>query len=128
MALNKRYSDLDFKLRKLSSGDVNKVYDENAINQSLVSLFNTIRGERFFNLEYGSGLPFLLFEPFDSLTANSIVEEIKNIVKTWEDARIEIADLEIQLDYGNQLYIVDMSYRIKSTTETGSIELVLQKK
>ena len=101
MALKKRYSDLDFKFKKLASGDVNKVYDENAINQSLTSLFNTLPGERFFNLNYGSNIPALLFEPFDALTANTLLTELRDAIKIWEDVRIEIVDLEVEMDLVN---------------------------
>lgn len=124
--LKKIFSDIDFKWRKLTSGDVSKVYDENAINQSLLSLFNTRRGERFFNPSYGSGLPFLLFEPFDSLTANLITEDIQDSVATWEP-RILIKDLDIDLDYDTQVYSITLAYEIKSTTQVGSFETFLRK-
>lgn len=123
----KIYSDLDFKWRKLTNGDVSKVFDEAAINQALLSLFNTIKGERFFNLTFGSRLPFLLFEPFDSLTAQRIVEDIQESVRVWEP-RVEITDLDIDMDFDKQIYTVTMVYRIKSTTEIGLFETILEKK
>jgi len=127
MAEVKRYSDIDHKFRKLSTGDINKVYDEKAINQSLTSLFHTIPGERFFNLTYGSNLPFLLFEPFDALTAKTITEEIQDSIRIWESARIRIKDLEVQLDYQNTRYLIRLVYEIKNTTETGNLDLLLKK-
>jgi len=128
MATEKRYSDLDFRLKKLSSGDFNKVTDENAINQSLTSLFNTLPGERLFNLSYGTNIPFLLFDPFDKTTASSIINEINDSIQKYEGARIEIEDLNIELDYGNSRYNISLSYIIKSTTETGELELILPKR
>ncbi len=122
----KIYSDLDFKLRKLTSGDISKVFDEAAINQSLLSLFSTYRGERFFNPTYGSRLPFLLFEPFDTLTAQNIVDDIQNSVGVYEP-RVEITDLDIDLDYDDSLYTVTLVYKILSTTEVGIFETVLEK-
>lgn len=122
-----KYSDLDFKLRKLTSGDISKVFDETAINQSLLSLFNTYRGERFFNPTYGSRLPFLLFEPFDALTAQNIVEDIQQSTLVWEP-RIEITDLDIDLDYDKQIYNVTLVYKILSTTDIGVFETILEKK
>ena len=121
------FSDLDFKWRKLTSGDVSKVFDADAIGQSLQSLFNTTKGERFFNLTYGSRLPFLLFEPFDALTAHSIVEDIKQSTSVWEP-RIEITDLDIDLDYDKQVYNITLVYKILSTTEIGIFETILEKK
>lgn len=124
--LKKIFSDLDFKLRKLTNGDVNKVYDENAINQALLSLFNTLRGERMFNRSYGSGIPFLLFEPFDQLTANTIIEDIQDSVAIWEP-RIAIQDLDMDMDFDKSTYTITMVYEIKSTTEVGSFETILKK-
>ena len=121
------YSDLDFRLRKLTSGDISQVFDEAAINQSLLSLFNTYRGERFFNPTYGSRLPFLLFEPFDALTARNIVEDIQTSTLVWEP-RIEITDLDIDLDYDKQIYTITIVYKIKSTTDIGVFETILEKK
>lgn len=122
-----KYSDLDFKLRKLTSGDISKVIDEAAINQSLLSLFNTYRGERFFNPTYGSRLPFLLFEPFDALTAQNIVDDIQQSTLVWEP-RIEITDLDIDLDYDKQIYTVTLVYKILSTTDIGVFETILENK
>ena len=127
MSITKRYSDIDHRWRKLASGDVNKVYDEYAINQSLFSLFNTTRGERVFNPNYGTNLPFLLFEPFDALTANSITREIEDGIRIWEGKRIEIEEIEIEMDHTFLLYRVDMSYKIKNTTQTGRFEIALKK-
>lgn len=125
--LRKIYSDLDFRFRKLTSGDFVKVYDENAINQSLISLFSTIRGERFFKPSYGSNIPFLLFEPFDSITANAIIEDVRDSIKTWEDVRIKIIELSIDMDADNSIYNLHMEYSLKSTLEFGNFELALQK-
>lgn len=122
-----KYSDLDMKLRKLTSGDISKVIDEVAINQSLLSLFNTYRGERFFNVEYGSRLPFLLFEPFDALNAQNIVEDIQQSTLVWEP-RIKITDLDIDLDFDNQIYTVTLVYKILSTTDIGVFETILENK
>ena len=121
------FSDLDFKWRKLTSGDVSKVFDEDAINQALQALFNTTRGERFFNLTYGSRLPFLLFEPFDALTAQSIVDDIQQSISVWEP-RVEITDLDLDLDYDKQVYNITLVYKILSTTEIGVFETILEKK
>jgi len=122
------YSDLDFKLRKVSStGDFSKVINESAINQSLISLFNTRRGERFFNLSYGSGIADLLFEPMDRTTAESLATEIQDSIQIWEGTRIDVTELEIEMDLDNQLYNIFLAYKILNTQKTGSIELILKR-
>ena len=125
--LKKIYSDLDFRLRKLTSGDINKVYDEKAVNQALFSLFNTYPGERIFNRSYGSRLPFILFEPFDYATGNDVIEEIQDSIKIWEP-RIEILNLDIEMDFDSLAYLVDIEYKILSTVDIGNFNILLNKK
>lgn len=126
MAQAKRFSDLDYRLRKLSSGDVAQVYDDKAINQALKNLLMTVRGERFFNPEFGTRVPELLFEQFDPITGQVLHEEIKMAIETWEP-RIELLDISIQMDYDSLTYILDVAYRIKSTAELGNLNLNLVK-
>jgi phage baseplate assembly protein W len=121
------YSDLDFKFRKLVSGDFNLVKNENAIKQSLMSLFYTRRGERIFNPNYGTDLPNQLFEPFDESTANVIVEEIRLGINTWEGRRVKIDKIAIDLDYDNLIYYVSIDYTILSTTATDTLNFNLKK-
>lgn len=122
-----QYSDLDFKLRKISSsGDVYKVTNETAINQALLSLFNTNPGERVFNPEFGCGIRNLLFEPLDKLTANSILDDLKSSIFIWEP-RIQLTELSIKVDYDNSSYNVFIEYQIINTLKTGTLEFTLKK-
>ena len=75
MALNpsRSYRDLSFtfKINPLRK-DLNILKDENAIKRSLLNLFSYRKGEKFFNPTFGSGIPDLLFEPFDFATAGAV--------------------------------------------------------
>ena len=72
MALNpsRSYKDLSFtfKINPLKK-DLVLLKDENAIKRALLNLFSYRKGEKFFNSSFGSGIPDLLFEPFDFATA-----------------------------------------------------------
>lgn len=121
------YSDIDFKWRRLSaSGDLNKVTNENAINQSLLSLFNTTRGERVFNPGYGSNLKRLLFEPLDTFTGQSVLDELKQTVSVWEP-RIKLTELNVEVDYDNSAYNIYLQYQIVNTTTIGTLSFTLEK-
>lgn len=126
MTITYRYSDLDFKLRRLSNGDVNMVTDEKAINQSLMSLFSTLKGERLFNLSYGTDLPRMIFEPFERSTATALSEIIKLAVQTYEGNRISLNKLNISLDEKNLTYNIFLEYYIKSTTEIGTMGFTIK--
>jgi len=127
MALKKIYSDLQYGFRKLSSGDMAALYDEASVNQSLRTLFNTKQGERLFQPSYGTRIPFLLFEPFDQSTANRLVQEIQEAIRNWESIRVDLTDLKLNMDWDNGIYYVDLTYKIKSTVDVGSLQLEFNK-
>lgn len=127
MAIEKVYTDIKYGFEKNSAGDISPVYNESSINQSLLSLFNTSKGERFFNLNYGTNIKKLLFEPLDSTTANQIIKEIRSAIDFYEGIRIEILGINTTIDYDSNQYIIDIEYRIKSTTETATLNLILPK-
>jgi len=126
MALKKIYADLQFCFKKISSGDLAIKYDEAAVNQSLKSLFNTRRGERIFRPDYGTNIPNLLFEPMDEVTAGRILSEINTAIDTWESSRIELTDLNINIDADKSMYTVDGTYKIKNTVDIGTFTITLQ--
>lgn len=128
MAITEYYSDLDFRLKKIpSTGDVNKVINSDAINQSLYSLFNTRRGERVFNPSYGTNIPRLLFDPLDSLTAKEISDEIQLSLTTWEGSRIRIISFDIVTNYDTSSYEIYIEYQIVNTQNVSSFQFTLQK-
>lgn len=122
---SRSYKDLSFtfKTNPLKK-DLVILKDENAIKRSLLNLFSYRKGEKFFDSTFGSGIPDLLFEPFDYATASSIKENIEYIIRTHEprvillNVLINLNDEEntydIQIDYflpnsGNQIFNVNLS-------------------
>lgn len=128
MATNIIYSDLDFKLRKISSSnDLLSVVNEAAINQSLTSLFFTMKGERLCNPEYGTNLQNLLFEPLDTQTAAKIIADLKFSINRWEGERLRLTEISIAVNYDNLSYELLLEYEILNTQKTGTISLILEK-
>ena len=123
--LNKYYTDIKYGFERNSGGDISPVFNESSINQSLITLFLTKRGERFFNPRYGTNIPTLLFEPLDTNTAKQITTEIQDTVDFYEGSRIELININMVVDYDNNYYKVSVEYRIKSTTETATLNLTL---
>lgn len=122
------YSDLDFKMtKKKGTNDTSPVVDEDAINQSLFSLFNTEKGERLFNPTYGVRFKGLLFEPLDRTTAQSLVDEIKNALSTWENTRVKLKELEVNINYDYAQYEITLDYQILNTSDSGQFTLILKK-
>lgn len=127
MAIKKVYTDIKYGFERNSAGDISPVYDENSINQSLMTLFMTQKGERFFNLSYGTNIKRLLFEPLDQKTAKDIVTEITDSIQYWEGKRVDIQSITIDIDYDKSQYIIKVTYQIKSTTQLGELTTTLFK-
>ena len=118
MALNpsRSYKDLSFtfKINPLKK-DLVLLKDENAIKRALLNLFSYRKGEKFFNSSFGSGIPDLLFEPFDFATAGSIKTEVENVISTYEP-RVNVLGVDIDLNYEYNSYDIQVAYTIPDTS------------
>ncbi len=120
MTISFVYSDLNSSFKKDSSGDFSQALDNDAIKQSLKSLFSTRPGERRDDLEFGTDIHGLLFEPMDEITANLIVENSVLAIKRWEP-RINVTSFNITMDKINQIYQLDVFYDIVDTNQTEQV-------
>lgn len=92
-------------------GPFELVYNEDAINKSLETIFSTPKYSRPFRRLFGSNVLNLLFDPIDPLTARMIGQELKDAALTWE-RRISSVEILVLPDYDNQQYYVEVSYQI----------------
>tara|TARA_B100001059_G_scaffold92723_1_gene91833 strand:- start:30712 stop:31116 length:405 start_codon:yes stop_codon:yes gene_type:complete len=118
MALNpsRSYKDLSytFKINPLKK-DLNILKDENAIKRSLLNLFSYRKGEKFFDATFGSGIPDLLFEPFDFATAGSLKDEVSNLISTYEP-RVNLIEVLVDLNEAEYTYDIQIDYIIPDTS------------
>jgi hypothetical protein len=118
MALNpsRSYKDLSytFKINPLKK-DLNILKDENAIKRSLLNLFSYRKGEKFFDASFGSGIPDLLFEPFDFATAGSLKDEVSNLISKYEP-RVNLIGVLVDLNEAEYTYDVQIDYIIPDTS------------
>ena len=118
MALNpsRSYRDLSFtfKINPLRK-DLNILKDENAIKRSLLNLFSYRKGEKFFNSSFGSGIPDLLFEPFDFATAGLLKNEVSLLISQYEP-RVNLLEVIVDLNEAEYTYDVQIVYTIPDTS------------
>jgi len=70
---------------KLPHGkDIRVSYDEEAIKNSIVNIFNTSPGERFLIPEFGSNLKTYLFQPVTKFTADILGNQVLDSIQRWE--------------------------------------------
>ena len=101
---SRSYKDLNFsfKIHPLRK-DLVVLKDDNAIKRAILNLFSYRKGEKFFDADFGSGVPDLLFEPFDFVTAGSIKSEIESLLEENEP-RVSLIEVAIDLDENNYEY------------------------
>ena len=112
---SRSYKDLSytFKMNPLRK-DLVVIKDENAIKRSLLNLFSYRKGEKFFNASFGSGIPDLLFEPFDYVTAGSIKTEVQNLISLYEP-RVNLIEVIVNLNEDEYQYDIQVVYAIPDT-------------
>lgn len=113
---SRSFKDLSFtfKTNPLKK-DLVTLKDENAIKRSLLNLFSYRKGEKFFDSTFGSGIPDLLFEPFDFVTAGSIRENILTLIQKYEP-RVNVINVIINLNDEENTYDIQIEYIIPNTS------------
>lgn len=112
---SRSYKDLSytFKINPLKK-DLVLLKDENAIKRSLLNLFSYRKGEKLFDATFGSGIPDLLFEPFDYATAGSIKTEVENLISSYEP-RVNLIEVVVNLQEEQYEYDIQVIYSIPDT-------------
>jgi len=90
-----------------------RVLDEDAINNSILTILNTPVGSRVFNREFGSDINSILFDPMDEVTERRIRRELIDALSRWE-TRISLTTANVIADYPNSQYYVELEYLIPS--------------
>lgn len=85
---------LDFSSKLSPSGDFNKLFDMDAILASWSNILMTPRGSMDHDPEFGSDLYLYIFEPADTVTQESIKNEIYKAITTYDD-RANIAEINV---------------------------------
>lgn len=96
--------------------DIRVSYDEEAIKNSLVNIFNTTPGERFLLPEFGSNLKGYLFSPITKHTADAIGNHILYSIQRWEPRVI--------VDYVN---VIGKPIGMTVTKDLGNFSPAIQK-
>lgn len=85
---------LDFSSKLSPSGDFNKLFDMDAILASWSNILMTPRGSMDHDPEFGSDLYLYIFEPADTVTQESIKNEIYKAITTYDD-RANIDEINV---------------------------------
>lgn len=103
------YSDVNPEVNVTDTAEL--VYDEQAINASILTILDTRRGTRVFRRNFGSSMLDLLFLPLTDSTKFRIQRELITAIETWEP-RITIDLAEVIPDYVKQQWYIEITYKI----------------
>ena len=120
------YKDLSmsFKSNPLSY-DLIGLKNESAIARSVKNLVFTLKGEKFFDPEFGSKLYESLFDNIDDVTALTIKNDIEYMIKMHE-SRVQLLNTEVFANYDNNQFDVVLVYQIiGADTPPQQLEFVL---
>ena len=98
--LNNGFKDLSmsFQANPLSK-DLIALKNANAIARSVKNIVFTLPGEKFFNHNFGSKITASLFENINDITANIIVDEIRESITRYEP-RVKLMGNTSSTGYG----------------------------
>ena len=110
--VSKGFKDLSmsFQVNPLNY-DLIATKNETAIARSIRNLVFTLRGERFFNSNLGSGVSKVLFENMDEITASVLQDEIKNTIDNYEP-RVDLISVDVSPNYDTNEFYTTITYNI----------------
>jgi len=89
--------------------------DEAKVQQSILIILGTARGERVMRPDFGSRLRELIFAPMNSATRSLAVRYVTEALVKWEPRAeilgVEISDEEAQLGK----LLININYRVRAT-------------
>lgn len=108
--------DLNFSLHPISS-DIGKRVDGNAIATSIKNLVMTNMYDRPFHPEISSNVTNLLFQNFNSDTAEVLKRSIRYTIENFEP-RAEVVYINIYDDVDSNNLTVELAFNIVGIVET----------
>ena len=90
---------------------------ENDIEEAIVAILTTAKGERVMRPEFGSSIHDFVFAPNNATTGGLIAYHVQEALTRWEP-RIDVTDIDVQpdpLDAGR--VHIDIRYTVKATND-----------
>jgi phage baseplate assembly protein W len=105
----------------LQTHSVEMVSDEEDIKQSLFILFDTMKGERIMNTEYGSSLQTMVYEVISNTLLHFIIYRIERAILFFEP-RIIVSNIDIDTSHEIEgILYISVFYTIIQTNTRNNI-------
>ena len=121
------FSDLDLNFTAHPvTGDVARLYDENAIKRSVRNLLQLNNFEKPFHSEIGSQIRALLFEPASPVLNTMLNRVITDTITTFEP-RVIVKSVTVSSNQDNNSLNVTLIFTIVNTVNPVTMNVVLQR-
>lgn len=85
------------------------------VKRDILNQFYTLPGERVMLPGFGSNIPKILMDPFDSITETAIVEDAIRVVQS--DPRVELVNIEVFTEDQAITLVITLNFVTESTQE-----------
>lgn len=101
-----------------------KLYDFELIKQDIINQFNTKKGERLMNPEFGSIIWNLLMEPLTENTSQLLKQDIEKICTS--DPRVTPIKMDL-IEYPSG-YLLELTLLMNGTDQSSNLKLIFDQK
>jgi phage baseplate assembly protein W len=123
-----RYKDISLTFRNHPvTGDITKLFDDDAIKASVINLVMTMNYEIPFHPEVGCAVRESLFDNISPMTGIKIRRSIEDVLNNFEP-RIKLLSVQVKVDPDSNGYMANIFYRIINQPEPVEITIFLEKK
>lgn len=125
--ISRKFKDLDlnFTVHPVKK-DINRLFDEKAIINSVKNIVLTNHYEKPFNPDYGSNVRKLLFENVDIVTSSALEREIEQSITNFEP-RVRLISVQAVPDFDNNSFGVEMQFYVINRPEPVTINFILRR-
>ncbi len=110
-----------FPLQVTPNGRIAQAKYEQRIEESIILILSTARGERVMLPEFGCGIHDIVFAPNDARTIALVVHEARRALVTFE-ARIDVLDVDAEnAQEAPNLLLIRVNYRVRATNAIGNL-------
>ena len=110
-----------FPLQVSPGGGIAMARYEQRIEESIVLILSTARGERVMLPEFGCGIHDIVFAPNDARTVALVAHEVRRALVSFE-ARIDLLDVHAQTTAeAPNLLLIRVNYRVRATNSIGNL-------
>jgi len=93
-----------------------EIQNEDAINQSIESILGTRKGERLFNLNFGSDFTLRIFDNMDPSFLERLLDDTADSIELWEDRVAIMRDsMQMLVDPDMNTATIVIPYVIKAS-------------